>query len=148
MFVCHGTKKKTPEELLMYDVVLTTYGTLASQHKRLEALQDESERTGRRIDFRDKATAVKFALLHPNTKFYRVILDEAQCIKNRNTQSAKAATALKATHRWCLSGTPMMNSVEELFSLIQFLRIKPYSQWDSFRRVSRDCQPIAVPMHG
>lgn len=57
----------------------------------------------------------------------------SQCIKNRNTQTAKGACLLKAKYRFCVTGTPMMNNVEEFYSLIKFLRIKPYSEWEKFR---------------
>ena len=69
---------------------------------------------------------------------YRVILDEAQCIKNKNTRAAKAAAQLEALSRFCMSGTPMMNNVNELYSLIHFLRIKPYNSAEKFRAVYKN----------
>ena len=66
----------------------------------------------------------------------RVILDEAQSIKNKTTKSAKAVFELEALTRFCMSGTPMMNNVGELFSLIHFLRIKPYCEYEKFNAVS------------
>lgn len=48
--------------------------------------------------------------------WHRVVLDEAQGIKNGSTLSARAAWALHARHRWCLSGTPIQNSVDDLYS--------------------------------
>lgn len=74
-------------------------------------------------------------LLHPKSKFYRVILDEAQCIKNVNTFSAKGACRLNTTYRWCLTGTPMMNGIHELYSLIKFLRIAPYNSQKEFTKM-------------
>ena len=50
-----------------------------------------------------------------------VILDEAHNIKERSTNAAKAAFALDASYRWCLSGTPLQNRVGELYSLVRFL---------------------------
>lgn len=132
--IYHG-KKSTTEELLMYDVVLTTYGTLAAELKRLDRLLLENG--DRQVDFNDKAISAKLPLLHPTKAvFHRIILDEAQCIKNKETKTAKAAYRLRSTYRWCLTGTPMMNGVFELFSLLHFLRIKPYSQWTQFTSVS------------
>ncbi|KAL7823385.1 SNF2 family N-terminal domain-containing protein [Trichoderma gracile] len=132
VFVYHNTKA-TIDDMLKYDVVLTTYGTLAQEMKRLDNYLESN--AGRNIDFTDRAIASKFPLLNPRkSKFYRVILDEAQCIKNRNTKTAKACHRLSAVHRWCLSGTPMMNGVLEIFSLVHFLRIKPYCVWDQFRK--------------
>ncbi|KAG6053138.1 hypothetical protein E4U17_002497 [Claviceps sp. LM77 group G4] len=132
VFVHHG-KKSTTEDLLKYDVVLTTYGTIASELKRLEQFMEENK--DRNIDFNDRACSFKFPLLNPGKAFFhRIILDEAQCIKNRNTKTAKACHHLKATYRWCLTGTPMMNGVLELFSLLKFLQIKPYNSWERFRQ--------------
>jgi len=60
-----------------------------------------------------------------DSKRYRVIIDEAQCIKNRQTVGSKAAHDLMATHRIVMTGTPMMNTIDELFPLIRFLDIPP-----------------------
>lgn len=51
----------------------------------------------------------------------RVVLDEAHNIKERSTNAAKAAFALNAKYKWCLSGTPLQNRVGELYSLVRFL---------------------------
>ncbi|PCI77493.1 helicase [Candidatus Aerophobetes bacterium] len=55
------------------------------------------------------------------TKFSYMILDEAQHIKNRTTQNAKSTKLVKADHRLILSGTPIENSLDELWSLFDFL---------------------------
>ena len=62
--------------------------------------------------------------------------DEAHNIKNHKTKGARACCALQAKFRWCLTGTPMMNGVSELFPLIRFLRIKPYCDQRTFRQVT------------
>jgi superfamily II DNA or RNA helicase len=49
-----------------------------------------------------------------------VILDEAQAIKNADSQAARAAFELKATTRLALSGTPVENRLEELWSMMNF----------------------------
>lgn len=54
-------------------------------------------------------------------RYCRVVLDEAHNIKERSTNAAKAAFALDASYRWCLSGTPLQNRVGELYSLVRFL---------------------------
>ncbi|OAQ60939.2 SWI/SNF family DNA-dependent ATPase Ris1 [Pochonia chlamydosporia 170] len=132
VFVYHG-KKASTDDLLKYDVVITTYGTLAQELRRREKFIEENK--DRKINFNDKSCAVKFPLLHPEKAiFHRIILDEAQCIKNRSTQTAKACHSLRATYRWCLTGTPMMNGILELYSLLKFLRIKPYNAWENFRQ--------------
>jgi superfamily II DNA or RNA helicase len=52
--------------------------------------------------------------------FPTVVLDEAQHIKNPETQNAQAAFALRAKHRFVLTGTPMENSVRDLWSIMNF----------------------------
>lgn len=58
---------------------------------------------------------------HRLTEYAAVILDEAQHIKNPDSQNAKAACALRARHRFALTGTPVENSVKDLWSLMHFL---------------------------
>jgi SNF2 family DNA or RNA helicase len=56
-----------------------------------------------------------------NHRFAAVVLDEAQHIKNRSTQNALAAKKIKAEHRLVLTGTPIENSVTDLWSIMDFL---------------------------
>ena len=108
--VHHGPQRtKRFEDLKKYDVVITTYQILVSEHG------SSSERE-------DGPQAGCFGV-----HWYRVILDEAHTIKNRNAKATQACYALKAEYRWCLTGTPMQNNLDELQSLIRFLRIKPYN---------------------
>lgn len=53
--------------------------------------------------------------------FYYVILDEAQYIKNQKTKNAVCVKMLKAEHRLALTGTPIENSLAELWSIFDFL---------------------------
>ncbi|CAN5482855.1 hypothetical protein BH18VER1_BH18VER1_18150 [soil metagenome] len=52
--------------------------------------------------------------------FSTAVLDEAQHIKNPETQNAQSAFALRAAHRFVLTGTPMENSVRDLWSIMNF----------------------------
>jgi superfamily II DNA or RNA helicase len=54
-------------------------------------------------------------------EFAAAVLDEAQHIKNPESQNAQAACALKARHRFLLTGTPIENSLKDLWSLMHFL---------------------------
>ncbi|KAI0457367.1 hypothetical protein F5B21DRAFT_512663 [Xylaria acuta] len=73
-------------------------------------------------------------LLAPHAIFHRIILDEAHNIKNRDSQASKAVDRLHATYRLCMTGTPLMNRLDELYPLIRFLRVEPYREWRHFKR--------------
>ena len=68
-----------------------------------------------------------YALIRRDAERYRelefdtVVLDEAQHIKNRQTQNAQAVKAVRARHRIVLTGTPLENSVLDLWSIFDFL---------------------------
>ncbi len=68
-----------------------------------------------------------YALVRRDAERYRglefdtLVLDEAQHIKNRQTQNAQAVKAIAAEHRLVLTGTPLENSVQDLWSIFDFL---------------------------
>jgi hypothetical protein len=62
-----------------------------------------------------------------------VVLDEAQAIKNPASQTAKSACAIEAQHRLVLTGTPIENRLEELWSLFRFLMPGLLGSRTSFR---------------
>ena len=68
-----------------------------------------------------------YALVRRDAEKYRgiefdtVVLDEAQHIKNRQTQNAQAVKAIRSNHRLVLTGTPLENSVLDLWSIFDFL---------------------------
>ncbi|OAP65133.1 hypothetical protein AYL99_01105 [Fonsecaea erecta] len=128
--ILHGDGRKTTwSALRAYDVVLTTYGLLTSELKRKNALDEKVKKLK---DWKP-SVAEDCPILGDRSQFHRVILDEAQNIKNRNAKSALAACRIRAEYRWALTGTPMQNSTEEIFSLIRFTRIRPYNNWEKFR---------------
>ncbi len=68
-----------------------------------------------------------YALIRRDAERYRglefdtTVLDEAQHIKNRQTQNAQAVKAMRSKHRLVLTGTPLENSVLDLWSIFDFL---------------------------
>lgn len=135
VLLLHQKKNIPYSDIKRYDVVLTTYGSIASELKRYTSHIDERRESAQYDEASDTALAKKCPLLHPRSKFYRIFLDEAQCIKNKNTLASQGVHKINATYRWCLTGTPIMNSVSELFPLIRFLRIKPYCEFRVFQQV-------------
>lgn len=80
-----------------------------------------------------------YAILR-ETNWAALILDEAQAIKNPNTQVARAVRALGARRRIALTGTPIENAVSDLWSLEEFLNPTFLGDWKSF--VERFEKPI------
>ena len=86
---------------------------------------DRADKWAKRGDYDLLVTS--YAILRRDIELYRkdefslVILDEAQHIKNRGSQNAQSAKALRAQHRLVLTGTPLENSVLDLWSLYDFL---------------------------
>ncbi|KAI6780100.1 SNF2 superfamily RAD5 protein [Emericellopsis cladophorae] len=99
------------------DIVITSYGIVLSEFSAIAARDgDKSWHKG------------IFSL-----KFFRVILDEAHHIKNRASKTAKACYDIPASHRWVLTGTPIVNRLEDLFSMVRFLGVEPWNNFSFWR---------------
>jgi DNA repair protein RAD5 len=101
-------------------LIITSYGVVLSEYRSLASRPVSS--TGGHTGL--------FSL-----EFFRIIVDEAHFIKNRQSKSARACYELKAIHRWVLTGTPIVNRLEDLFSLVRFLKVEPWSNfsyWKTF----------------
>ncbi|MGO4889309.1 SNF2 helicase associated domain-containing protein [Anaerobacillus sp. MEB173] len=81
--------------------------------------------------------------------FHTVFFDEAQAFKNPLTQTARAVKKIKAGHRFALTGTPVENSLEELWSIFHivfpelFLGLKEYS-FLSRETIARRIRPFVL----
>ncbi|MDP4083248.1 MAG: DEAD/DEAH box helicase [Bacillota bacterium] len=81
--------------------------------------------------------------------FYTVFFDEAQSFKNPLTQTARAVKKIHANHRFALTGTPVENSLEELWSIFHvifpelFLGLKEYSMLSN-KKIARRIQPFLL----
>ncbi|KAF8310104.1 hypothetical protein DL93DRAFT_1677223 [Clavulina sp. PMI_390] len=105
----HGNEKlKSPEEVGQHNVIITSYQTLCS-------------------DF-TKDTNMPIGPLASN-EWHRIILDEAQQIRTRSTRTSICMALLQAKYRWCLTGTPVTNSLADLYPLIRFIKFAPWNDW-------------------
>ncbi|KAF3904701.1 hypothetical protein ABW21_db0209453 [Orbilia brochopaga] len=108
--VFHGNDRNADESMLSEaDIVLTTYNTLSAEW-------DNKKSTLHRI------------------MWYRVVLDEAHIIRNHKTIQFQAVSTLNAESRWCISGTPIQNNLNDLQSLVSFLRVPSQDNYHYFFR--------------
>jgi DNA repair protein RAD5 len=102
------------------NVIITSYGVVLSEYNSLTSTFGGNRTTSSGLF---------------SVEYWRIILDEAHTIKNRQSKTAKACYELAALHRWVLTGTPIVNRLEDLFSLVRFLRVEPWSNfsfWKTF----------------
>ncbi|GMM30031.1 hypothetical protein DAMA08_027760 [Martiniozyma asiatica (nom. inval.)] len=111
-WIHHGSQKvKNVKKLHEYNVIITSYETLSAEHKKGNSI-----------------------LFDQNWLFFRVILDEAHVIRNIETKVNKACTAVRSNRRWCLSGTPLQNKIDDLYGLWRFLAVNEYENFDLWKR--------------
>ncbi|XP_036927016.1 helicase-like transcription factor [Acanthopagrus latus] len=112
VYLYYGSARNRSKKFLSsQDVVITTYNVLSA-------------------DFSCKSKSP----LH-GIDWLRIVLDEGHIIRNPNAQTSKAVLDLKAQRRWILSGTPIQNSVKDLWMLLAFLRLKPFDVREWWNRV-------------
>ncbi|SMH62616.1 DEAD/DEAH box helicase [Azospirillum agricola] len=107
--VLHGPQRKAAHGALGdFDLVVTSYALLPRDRAVLEA-----------------------------QPWHLVLFDEAQYLKNPTSQATKAAVALEARQRLCLTGTPVENSLDELWSLFSVAVPSLFGDRTGFRRQFR-----------
>ncbi len=89
----------------LYDVILTTYGTIRND-----------------ID------------IMAQTEFFYIVLDESQNIKNPESKIYKAVTQLKSEHKLVLTGTPIENSLSDLWAQMNFVNQGLLGSYTYFKR--------------
>ena len=113
VLVYHGQIKKilTKEMLSGIPVILTTYGTVLSDAQRYNVLSEVS--------------------------WSRVICDEAHHLRNRKAKVTEAISKLKKEITWLISGTPIQNHINDLYSLFEVLKIsnKVFMKTDNLKDI-------------
>lgn len=109
VLIHHGVERKSGDDFLLAveqsDLVITTYALI---HRDLGSLE--------------------------RVHWGRIVLDEAQCIKNPVAKQAQAVRAMIADRRTALTGTPVENRLSELWSIMDFLNPGLLGSAPSFRR--------------
>jgi len=104
-FYLYYGSNRSIEEIEKHNIVLTTYALVRNDIEKLKEIN-----------------------------FDTIILDESQNIKNLDSKITKAVMLLDGKHRFALSGTPIENSLFELYSLFRFLNMGMFSSANDFKR--------------
>jgi SNF2 family DNA or RNA helicase len=110
--------------LKQHHIILATYHEVLRSYPKNEP-PVTCQTAEKKIDWWKDAWTNERGPLH-RMMFHRVVLDEAQAIKNHMSRTSLACRALMARHKWALSGTPILNSLDELYSYFKFLGV-PYT---------------------
>ncbi|EKG14829.1 SNF2-related protein [Macrophomina phaseolina MS6] len=110
VLIYHGTRKKPidPKEIRNYDVVITTYETAMAEFWAKHCKNNQT------VPRQNGLFSVHWR---------RVVLDEGHNIRNPASKKAVAAVNLMARSRWVLTGTPIINTLKDLYSLAKFIRL-------------------------
>ncbi|KAI6156876.1 SNF2 family N-terminal domain-containing protein [Pisolithus tinctorius] len=112
----HGPSRSSdPQTLWDNHVVITSYATVASEYSAVCM----------------HSSSCKSALF--GVKWWRIILDEAHLIRNWAAKSTKACFNIVGKYRWCFTGTPIQNRVEDLYSMFRFINVRPIGDLQEFK---------------
>ena len=117
----NANSKKLLSDFSCLDVVVTTYGVIQSEFVA------KSRGCG----------ASSSPLL--DHRWRRVILDEGHGIKNPATVVSKSCCSLEAQSRWCVTGTPVQNSLQDVYGLLKFLRHEPWCEGAFWKNAITNC---------
>jgi len=103
-YTYYGTARES-KDFKKYNLILTTYAIVRNDIEKFKTM-----------------------------KFDTIILDESQNIKNVESKISRAVMLLEAKHKFALSGTPVENSLFELYSLFRFINAGLFSTLADFKR--------------
>ncbi|KAG0727378.1 E3 ubiquitin-protein ligase SHPRH [Chionoecetes opilio] len=135
-----------PHCLARFNIVITTYETLSRELNYVD-LPHSNSQAGRRFRHPKRFMATPSPL--PCVEWWRVCLDEAQMVECTTNKTAEMALRLAAVNRWCVTGTPVQKTVNELQGLLMFLGVDPYCvpRWWGRCLYTPYCRGVKAPLH-
>ncbi|KAL5520215.1 hypothetical protein ACEPAG_9428 [Sanghuangporus baumii] len=130
----HGRDKlKTVKEIEEYDVIIASHQSVVIDFPKEK--KDLTRQDGDDEDSSDQDTPVaNRKTLGPlaRVQWLRVVIDEAQNIRNKSTRISTCVAKLDSRYRWCLTGTPITNTLADIYAFMRFCRFAPWNDWKLF----------------
>ena len=137
--VYYGAEKKRITQQMLEDapVVITTYGHMIRRSFVAADTPISHKDVSKSIHTYTQSLARQNRNPLYKLKWGRVIFDEAHHLKGRNTQIFKSVSSLRAEIRWFVTGTPIQNSIHDLYSLCALLGVPAayYANKDNIRTI-------------
>lgn len=121
-----------PNELSQYDVIITDFNTLSRELYFSDTnSSDRNMRKEKKFEY--PPSPLTFV------KWWRVVLDEAQLVENKNNRPSLMVKQLQAVHRWASTGTPIeKDSISCLYGLLFFINYDPFVNETLFNRLCNE----------
>ncbi|GAB4813732.1 hypothetical protein N2152v2_000778 [Parachlorella kessleri] len=148
-YVYYGqTRLKDPVKLSQYDLVITSYNTLAADFQ-LKAEKKENGK-GKQKQPLPLVNCPGDNLFPPlgTIKWHRVVLDESHVVKDLQTVQTRACAGLQAEHRWLATGTPINSSMYDLLGQLVVLGLLPFGKPAYFKEALRYSEPTTMSNAG
>ncbi|KAF3808323.1 DNA repair protein RAD5B [Colletotrichum gloeosporioides] len=124
--VFHGpTRLQDLSALASANIVLTTYATIVAEDKGNKVLQ--------RLSW-FRIVLDEGRSLMPCSPIYTDWLTKAHWIRNVASKQFKSVANLVARNRWCLTGTPIQNKLDDIATLAAFLQLQPFPTKTAFQK--------------
>ncbi|KAG8185906.1 hypothetical protein JTE90_028905 [Oedothorax gibbosus] len=110
-----------PVDLADHDIVLSSYEIFRKELSHVNVPHGETQRSLRHAKVFRTLPSPLLAV-----EWWRICLDEAQMVESIVSRTAQMAVEVPSINRWCVTGTPLQKSFEDLHGLIYFLNLDPY----------------------